>query len=123
MKKLIATALLSVFCLTSYAATYLDVWLSWNYNASATNLVSNFIIYYARDGGTNFQAAVTVPGTTNSGKARIQITPGVTKSLSFKVTAKNAVGESPFSNTDTYPKVAPAAAPINNKITNVVTNQ
>jgi hypothetical protein len=126
MKKLLATILLSVFCLTltSYAADYLDVWLSWNYNTSTTNLVSNFVVYYARDGGTNFQAAVTVPATNNVAKVRIQITPGVTKSLTFKVTAKNAAGESGFSNTDTIPKTAPVNIPSNLTIfqATIVTN-
>lgn len=126
MKKLLATILLSAFCLTAYAApaTYLDVWMSWNYDTASTNLVTSFVIYYARDGGTNFQAAVTVPATTNSAKARIQITPGVTKSLTFKVKAKNTIGESGFSNADSVPKTVPFNIPTNLNIfqSTVITN-
>ena len=111
MKKIIATVLLSLFCITAYSATYLDVWVRWNYNTSPTNLVNNFVVYYARDGSSNFQPAVTVPATTNVAKLRIPITPGVTKQLSFKVKAKSLVGESDFSNSDSIPKTIPTNAP------------
>jgi hypothetical protein len=112
MKKLIGVLVLSIlFCLSTSAATYLDVWLSWTYNTSPTNLVNSFVVYYARDGSANFQAAVTVPATTNAAMVRVPITTGVTKQLSFKIKAKNAVGESDFSNSDSIPKATPTNAP------------
>ena len=111
MKKIIATVLMSLFCVTAFSATYLDVWVRWNYNTSPTNLVSNFVVYYARDGSANFQPAITVPATTNATMVRVPITPGVTKQLSFKVKAKNLAGESDFSNSDSIPKTIPTNAP------------
>ncbi len=113
MKKIIASFLLSMFCIFAFSATYLDVWMQWNYNTTSTNLVKNFIVYCARDGSTNFIPVVTVSATTNVAKARIQITPGITKSLTFKVTAKNDIGESEFSNTDSVPKNIPSIGPSN----------
>jgi len=108
MKKFIASLLLvSGLSLTSFGATYLDVYLTWTGNFSETNLVSNYVVYCARDGGTNFVPTVTVPASTNATKARVQITPGVTKKLTFKVTAKNVIGESIPSNPVDVPQANP----------------
>ena len=126
MKKIIATILLSVFCLSSYAATYLDVWLRWNYDTATTNLVHSFVVYCARDNSTNFVPVVTVPATTNVAKARMVIVPGVTKKLTFKVTAKNDVGESPLStSSDSVPKTTPVNIPTDVTIfgSTTITNQ
>jgi hypothetical protein len=109
--------LFALLTLSAYAANiHLVISFQWVPNSPADN-VTKYLIYQKQ--GNNFVPVVTVVGT-NVGKVNIYATK-LDPSYTFKVSAVNAVGESPLSLPVTWPNTLPIT-PSNVNITNWSTN-